>query len=76
MPNVTVTQPGTINVRVGNKPATVQSITYGARTLKSATDLSVAGAQDGDVITYDQANNSFFVTSVTNAITDLDAGTF
>lgn len=76
MPTVTVRQPATINVKVGNKPATVQSINYGSRTLKSATDLSLSGAQQGDVITYDSANNNFVVTSVSQAITDLDAGTF
>ena len=44
MPTVTISQPAVINVKVGNKPATVQSITYGTRTLKSATDLTIAGA--------------------------------
>jgi molybdopterin-binding protein len=77
MPNVTVTPPSTIKVQVGNQfTGTVQSITYGTRTLKSATDLRVGGAATGDVITYDAANNSFYVTSVAANITDLDAGFF
>lgn len=76
MPSVTISQPAVINVKVGNKPATVQSITYGTRTLKSATDLSITGAADGDVITYDALTDSFKVTSVADSITDLDAGTF
>ena len=76
MPAVTVTQPAVINVKVGNKPATVQSINYGTRTLKSAADLSIAGAQNGDAIIYDSANNSFVVTNVAAGITDIDAGLF
>ena len=76
MPTVTISQPAVINVKVGNKPATVQSITYGTRTLKSATDLSLAGAQDGDVISYNAANNNFYVAPATTVITDIDAGTF
>lgn len=76
MPSVTISQPAVINVKVGNKPATVQSITYGTRTLKSATDLSITGAADGDVITYDAVTDSFRVTPVAASITDLDAGTF
>lgn len=76
MPAVTVSQPAVINVKVGNKPATVQSITYGSRTLKSATDLSLVGGQQNDVITYDVANNNFYVTSVANTIVSLDGGTF
>ena len=49
MPAVTISQPAVINVKVGNKPATVQSITYGSRTLKSATDLTISGGNTGDV---------------------------
>lgn len=76
MPTVTVRQPTTINVRVGNKPATVQSISYGGRTLKSATDLNYATAQTGDVISYDSANNNFVVVPANSVIPDLDAGYF
>jgi hypothetical protein len=76
MPAVTISQPAVINVKVGNKPATVQSITYGSRTLKSATDLTISGGNTGDVITYDAANNNFHVSPVTATVTDIDAGTF
>mgnify|MGYP006273838135 CR=1 FL=1 len=76
MATVTVRQPAVINVKVGNKPATVQSINYGTRTLKSATDLSLTGAQNGDAIIYDSANNNFVVTNIAAGITDIDAGLF
>ena len=77
MPNIVVTPPSTIKVQVGNQfTGKVQSIAYGTRTLKSATDLTLAGAQTGDVITYDAANNSFYVTNVANDLLDLDAGFF
>ena len=76
MPRVTVSQPSIIKVAVGNKPATVQSINYGSRTLKGAADLTLAGGQNGDVIVYDSANNDFHVTNIAAAITDIDAGFF
>ena len=48
MPGQTI---GTVNVQVNSqKTSSVRSISYGARTLKSATDLSITGAADGDVV--------------------------
>ena len=42
---------GTVNVQVGNQTnPRVQQINYGIRSLKGSTDLSLAGAKDGDVI--------------------------
>jgi len=77
MPNIVVTPPSTIKVQVGNQfTGKVQSIAYGTRTLRSATDLNIGQAQTGDVITYDAANNSFYVTNVANDLLDLDAGFF
>ena len=76
---------GNIKVTVGtptNPRAT--SITYGSRTLKSATDLNLLGVGDGFAIVY-QANTNTFVTSNTialalNAVTlglqNIDGGTF
>jgi hypothetical protein len=61
---------GTIKVTVGtptNPRAT--SITYGSRTLKSATDLNLNGVIDGDAIVY-QANTNSFVTSNTIAVAE------
>lgn len=71
--SVTVTQPSVIKVQVGGKPTTVQSITYGTRTLKSATDLSLTGGQNGDAIVFDAANNNFKLSATT---ANLDAGFF
>lgn len=68
--------PGVIKVQIGNKPTAVQSISYGTRTLKSSTDLSLTGAQNGDVIVYNAANNDFSVTSVQTLVPNLDAGFF
>ena len=67
----------TIRVQVGNQfGPTVRNIAYGTKTLKSATDLSMIGAQNGDVISYDSANNSFYITSPTTNLVDIDAGFF
>lgn len=76
MPNVTVTQPSTIKVQVGGKPTTVQSINYGSRTLKGASDLNLTGANTGDVIVYNVANNDFTVTGIEAAVRHLDGGYF
>ena len=76
MATVTVRQPAVINVKVGNKPATVQSINYGSKTIKGSADLVLAGAQNGDAIIYDSANNNFVVTNIAAGITDIDAGLF
>ena len=76
---------GNIKVTVGtptNPRAT--SITYGSRTLKSATDLNLEGAAQGFAIVY-QANTNSFVTSNVIAIAEnaivsslalIDGGTF
>lgn len=76
MPNVTVRPPSTISVRIGNQnPSTVQT-TNGTRTLKSAADLSLAGAADGDVIVYNQTTNSFIVEPANSVLGDIDGGIF
>ena len=69
---------GTINVKVGGALPKVQTISYGQATqLKNASDLSLIGAADGDVIVYEQTTNSFQVATVPpQAITDIDGGTF
>lgn len=81
MPNVTVNQPSVIKVRVGT--GTVPQATAlnygGTRTLKSATDLELNGAADGDVITYVAETNSFEVVNAGSLPLDLknlDAGEF
>lgn len=78
MPNVRVTQPSVIKVRVGTGTIpTATEINYGGtRTLKSATDLELAGAHSGDVITYQSNTNSFVVVNAATLPLDLDAGLF
>ncbi len=68
---------GTVNVQVGNQQGgSVRSISYGTKTLKSSTDLSMTGAQDGDVIVYQASTNSFVVEPAESVLPNLDAGTF
>jgi hypothetical protein len=77
MPNVTVRPPSTINVRIGNQnPAHVQSINYGSRTLKSASDLYIDGANTGDVIAYNSETKTFVVEPASVALGDIDGGIF
>jgi hypothetical protein len=78
MPNVRVTQPSVIKVRVGTGTIpTATEINYGGnRTLKSATDLELLNAAEGDVITYHANTNSFSVVSAASLPLDLDAGLF
>ena len=77
MPSVIVTPPSTIKVQVGNQfTGTVQSIAYGTRTLKSATDLTIAGANTGDAIIYNSTTKNFEVLPVTSTPTLVDGGLF
>lgn len=77
MPNVTVTQPSVIKVQVGNKPAAVQSVNYGSKTLRGSSDLTIPpNANNGDVIVYNSANNNFYLTSVSAEVGIIDGGYF
>lgn len=68
---------GTVNVQVGpSVNPRVNQITYGGRTLKSATDLDLAGAATDDVITYQANTNSFVIKSAAALAPSLDAGYF
>lgn len=59
MPNVTITPPSVIKVRVEGQSSKVKSINYSPKTLKDSVDVSVAGANTGDVLTYDAASQLF-----------------
>ena len=62
-------------VRVGTAPTPrVNTVSYGNRTFKGASDLVLTGAQDGYVIVYREGN--FFVQSVSSATTNIDNGFF
>lgn len=77
MPNATVIPPAAINVRVGtvNVPK-VTAITYGARTLKSATDFSMAGALDGYSIVYIAETDSFGLALAGGAASWINGGEY
>jgi hypothetical protein len=67
---------GTVNVQVNKQQnSTVRQLNYGIRSLKGSTDLSLAGASDNDVISYQANTNSFIVKAVAASV-DLDAGFF
>ena len=68
---------GTVNVSVNRQQsASVRSISYGARTLKSASDLLLAGAQTGDVIQYDADTRNFIVGPLQESPPEIDGGIF
>ena len=59
MPTVTVRQPATVKVRVEGQRTKVQTLSYGTKTLRSLTDLSLVGANTGDVIVYNSQTKTF-----------------
>jgi hypothetical protein len=59
MATVTVRQPATIKVRVEGQKTRVQTLTYGTKTMRSLTDLTLEGANTGDVIIYNSETKSF-----------------
>ena len=76
---------GNITVTVGNATnPRATAVTYGSRTLKSATDLDLANVVDGDTIVYQANTNSFVMANtvaiaeqvITGLIGHVDGGTF
>ena len=59
MPTVTVRQPATVKVRVEGQKTRVQTLSYGTKTLRSLTDVSLSGANTGDVIIYNAETKTF-----------------
>jgi hypothetical protein len=59
MPTVTVRQPASVKVRIEGQKTKVQTLSYGTKTLRSLTDLSLAGANTGDVIVYNADSKTF-----------------
>ena len=76
MATVTVTPPSVVKVEVGNKPTNVQSINYGSRTLRGASDLLFDSPNTGDVIAYNATTGNFEIVPVSAAITDINGGYF
>lgn len=70
---------GTVSVYQVNSPVSprVRSINSGLTTIKGASDVDISGAQEGEVLVYRAATNSFEVAPVTaTGVGGLDAGTF
>jgi hypothetical protein len=66
-----------MKVTVNQQPEIkIQSLSYGVRTLKGATDLNMGNAQDGDVIVYNSATNSFSVEPIYDIKLNIDNGFF
>jgi hypothetical protein len=73
MPGQTI---GTVNVQMGASQQTVRTLSYGATTLKALSDVSMANAQDRDVVTYVAATNSFVIAPAENSRLIIDNGFF
>lgn len=70
------TPPSTVRVTIGQNKPTVTALSYGTRTLKSASDLDMTFAEDGYSIVYKADTNSFEVAPASAAVVTLDNGTF
>jgi hypothetical protein len=74
MPGQTI---GTVNVQVNNQQgSSVRSISYGGRSLKSATDFLMNTTANGSSIIYNAGTDSFELGQPTTTISAVDAGTF
>jgi hypothetical protein len=74
MPGQTI---GTVNVQVGSQVnPRVTSLSYGSRTLKSLTDLSLESKANGSSIIYNSSTDSFILGQPTSSVPSIDAGTF
>jgi hypothetical protein len=71
-----MTTPAAVRVTVGQKATTTTAVSYGTRTIKSASDLSLTNAQDGFPIIYRANTNSFVVGPATAEILSIDNGFF
>ena len=80
MPNVTVTPPAVIQVRVGTPtPPTVAGIGAGTNRLHNAADLNLNGLANNTVIAYNASTDNFIVTDpglLPFNLADIDGGTF
>ena len=70
------TPPSTVRVTVGqNKPA-VTALSYGTRTIKSASDVDLSNAQDGYALIYKASTDSFVVGPASGVVIAIDNGTY
>ena len=68
--------PSTVRVTIGQNNPGVTTIGYGSRTLKSATDLNLSGAQNGLPILYQANTNSFIISPIAIEAGTIDSGFF
>lgn len=71
-----MTAPASVRVTVGQRAPTTTAVTYGTRTLKSASDLNLLNAQDGFPIIYRANTDSFVIGPATAEILTIDNGLF
>ena len=71
-----MTTPASVRVTVGQRTPTTTSVSYGTRTIKSASDLNLQNAQDGFPIIYRANTNSFVIGPATAEILTIDNGLF
>lgn len=70
------TPPSTVRVTIGQNNPSVTALSYGTRTLKSASDLSLVGAQDNYAIIYKANTNSFVIGPSSSVVSSVDNGFF
>lgn len=70
------TPPSTVRVTVGQNNPSVTALSYGTRTIKSASDVSLVGAQDGYALIYKANTNSFVVGPASSVVSAVDNGTY
>ena len=68
--------PSTVRVSIGQNNPSVTALSYGTRTIKSASDLNLTGAQDGFAIIYKSDTNSFVIGPASGVTTAIDNGFF
>ena len=59
MPNVTVSQPSIIRVKIDGQQSKVSTINYATKSIKDSPDVDMTGAGTGDVLVYN-ANTQIF----------------
>ena len=74
MPGQTI---GTVNVQVGSQVnPKVTTVSYGSRSLKSLTDVSLESHANGASLIYNSITDSFTLGQPTAVVTAIDAGRF
>ena len=70
------TPPSTVRVTLGQNKPTVTTLSYGTRTIKSASDVNMTNAQDGYALIYRAETDSFIVGPASGVVITIDNGTY